>query len=593
MTDIYILGIACYYHDSSATLVKNGKIICAIEEERLTRKKHDNSFPHLSIDFCLKYAGISFNDLSDVAFYEDIPLKFQRFLTEHILATPHSFATFNESLPFWLNERLNLSEILKKKYKYDKDIKFVKHHVSHLSSAFYPSNFTESAYLTIDGVGEWESTTYGTASYERFKQLGHLDFPNSIGLFYSAMTSYLGFSVNDSEYKVMGLAAYGDKNPKTNSYYSRLKQSIHIKEDGSFILEKKCFNFLADDCMYTNELVKLLYLPPRKTKDPVTEEYKNLATAVQLITEEIIIKILNYIYEKTKTDNIVISGGVALNSVANGKILANTSFKRLFIQPASSDAGGSLGSALYTYYHGYPIKEQSSEKFNVYLGPSFTNEYISNFLDSHHIKYTKFETKKELLEKTAKLIYSNKVVGWFQGRMEWGPRALGSRSILANPCTQDMQNILNMKVKHREEFRPFAPAVCIEDAQTYFICDNPIPEPAKYMLMVYPVRESYRPLLPSITHVDGSGRLQTVEKDDNDLYYGLIKEFGKLSGIPILINTSFNIKGEPIVCTPKDAYYCMMSTEIDYLVIGSFLIDRNDNLDDEWQNNRGNYLFSN
>jgi len=404
-------------------------------------------------------------------------------------------------------------------------------------------------------------------------------------LLYSTITAYLGFSVNNSEYKVMGLASYGDMNPETNPFYKKMKKVIDIKYDGSFRLDLSYFRYVYTDRMPSDKLCRLLGGPVRKPKDTLTQKHKDIAAALQIITEEALTKILNHLHKETKCDVLVMAGGVALNSVYNGRILRNTPFKKIWIQPAAGDGGTSLGVACYIY-NTLLGKKRGYVQENAYLGPEFSRQEIKKFLDENNIKYSEFKDEREIIEKTAKMIFENKVVGWFQGRMEWGPRALGARSILANPCNPDAKELLNTKVKHREIFRPFAPVVCEDDALEYFDCDRPVPGPTDFMLMVYPVFRKWHKKLPSVTHVDGSGRLQTIRRKQNPLYYDVIKEFGKLSGIPILINTSFNIRGEPIVCTPYDAYRCMTGTGIDCLVIDRFLVKREDNPQDFWDSEK-------
>ncbi|MHA2009782.1 MAG: carbamoyltransferase family protein [Promethearchaeota archaeon] len=582
---MFILGIGCFYHDSSAALLKDGIVVAAAEEERFTRKKHDTSFPINAIKYCLKSLDITINDIDYVGFYEKPILKFERILFQHIENFPKSAKTFLTSMPSWLNEKLRVVRILRKKLKYKGSVLFVPHHLSHAASAFLISPFKESAILTVDGVGEWTTTAYGIGSDNKIQLKKEIRFPSSIGLLYSTITAYLGFTVNNSEYKVMGLAAYGDMNRETNPYYEKLKEVIDLKDDGSFRLDMDYFVFHFKDRMPSKKMCKLLGGAIRKSETTITQREKDIAAALQLITEDVMTKLLNHVYKVTKCDNIVLAGGVSLNSVYNGKIIKKTPFKKIWIQPNASDGGTAMGAASYIY-HSVLKNQRSFVLKNAYFGPEFTNEVVKEFLEKNDIKYSHFKSKKELLEKTSQLIYENKVVGWFQGRMEWGPRALGSRSILANPCNPKAKELLNEKVKHREIFRPFAPVVCVEDASIYFDCDIPIPEPTDFMLMVYPVKNEWRKKIPSVTHVDGSGRLQTIRRLQNSLYYDLIQEFGKLSGIPILINTSFNIRGEPIVCTPFDAYRCMMGTGIDCLVIDEYLIKREDNPQDMWDSEK-------
>ncbi len=582
---MHILGISCYYHDSSAALLKDGVIVAAAEEERFTRKKHDNSFPINAVNYCLKSQNITIKDISHVGFYEKPFMKFERLLSQHLECFPFSLKTFLSSTPSWFTEKLRVVKTIRKKLKYNGDIMFIDHHLAHAASSFLVSPFKRAAIVTVDGVGEWTTTTYGTGNENNINLMKEIRFPSSIGLLYSTITAYLGFSVNNSEYKVMGLAPYGNMNPGTNEHYHKLRKVIDIKEDGSYRFDMSYFKYHYADRMPSGKLCRLLGGPVRKPESELTQRHKDIAAAAQLITEEIMTKILNFVQKETKLDDIVIAGGVALNSVYNGKILRKTNFKRIWIQPNATDGGTSIGVVSYIYNSILNHKRNYSMT-DAYLGPGFSNYEIKKFLDENKIKYVEFRNDKDLADSTAELIFNNNVVGWFQGRMEWGPRALGARSILSNPCNPKMQEILNLKVKHREKFRPFAPVVCEDDALRYFDCDNPIPEPTDYMLMVYPIRKEYHQKIPAVTHVDGSGRLQTIRRSQNPLYYDLIKEFGKLSGIPILINTSFNIRGEPIVCTPYDAYKCMMGTGIDCLMMGRFLIRREDNSRDEWDSEK-------
>ena len=582
---VFVLGISCYYHDASAALLKDGKIVAAAEEERFSRKKHDTSFPFKAIDYCLKSQNIKIKDLAYIGFYEKPFLKFERVLSQHLEGFPWSLKTFLSSMPSWMTEKLRVIKTIKKKLKYKGDVLFIEHHLAHAAGTFLVSPFEEAAILTIDGVGEWTTTTYGMGKGRDIQLKKEIKFPHSIGLLYSTITAYLGFSVNNSEYKVMGLSPYGNMDRKSNIYYEKLKKVMDVKEDGSYRFDMSYFVFHYKDKMPSKKMCNLLGGGIRDPDDELTQGHKDIAAALQMLTEDVITKILNHVHEETKCDNIVISGGVGLNSVYNGKILKNTKFKKIWMHPNASDGGTSIGVASYIY-HTILDNERNYVLKDAYLGPKFTNEEIKAFLDKNQIKYSEFKDDKEILKTTSKLIFDNNVIGWFWGGMEWGPRALGARSILSNPCNKDMQEILNLKVKHREKFRPFAPVVCEEDALTYFECDEPIPEPTDYMLMVYPIKKEYHDKIPAVTHVDGSGRLQTIRKNQNPLYYGLIKEFGKLSKIPILINTSFNIRGEPIVCSPYDAYKCMMGTGIDYLVIGKFLVKREDNLRDAWDSEK-------
>src|SRR3989338_407376 len=572
---MYIMGISCYYHDAAACIIEDGKIIAAAEEERFTRKKHDSSFPIKAIAYCLKEAGITAQQLNHISYYEKPVLKFQRILNQHLQMAPRSFRVFKDSLISW-TQKMNIEKKIRDELSYTGPISFMEHHASHAASAFFPSPFENAAIVTIDGVGEWATTTIGIGKKNTVKLLKEIHFPHSIGLLYSTITALLGFSVNNSEYKVMGLSPYG--NSKT--YKPHFNKIIKTDSDGSFSLDMSYFDFHYKPWMPSRKLCKLL-CKTRKPDEQVTQQHKDIAAALQQKTEEVMINLLKHAKKETGMDNICIAGGVALNSVANGKLLKQTGFKNIWIQPAAGDSGNSIGAALMLYHHVLGSENRQPQE-TAYLGPSFSDTKIKEFLDSHFIRYTAFKTKTELLKKVAKLIHGNNVIGWFQVRMEWGPRALGARSILSNPCNPKMQEILNLKVKHREKFRPFAPVVCVDDGMAYFECDEPIPLPTDFMLMVYPIRKEWRAKIPAVTHVDGSGRLQTVRREQNPLYYELIKEFGRLSSVPILINTSFNIRGEPIVCTPKDAYWCMMGTGIDYLVMGKYIIKRADNPEDTW-----------
>lgn len=578
---MFILGISCYYHDSSAALLKDGIVIAAAEEERFTRKKHDHSFPLYSIQYCLKKAGITIQEIDHVAFYEKPFLKFERLLYQHLHSFPLSFKTWLTSTPSWINEKLRLPKTLKKKLKYKGDIFFIDHHLSHAASTFLVSPFQEATIVTIDGVGEWLTTTIGHGKGTDIHLSHGLHFPHSVGLLYSTVTAYLGFSVNNSEYKVMGLAAYGEMDRSRNHFYQKLKQTLDLKSDGSFHFDMSYFKFHYSSRMPTSKFCKLLGGPVSPRDAKMTQRHKDISAAVQLLTEDIVTKILHHAHSLHPSKNIVIAGGVALNSVFNGKILKATPFQNIWIQPNASDGGTSIGAASFAYHSilGHPRNFHQKDAF---LGPSFSSSEIQIFLNEHNIIHSKFQNQSDLISKTAQMIHKNQVVSWFQKGLEWGPRALGARSILASPCNSEAKELLNAKVKHREKFRPFAPVVCADDAPTFFECDDPVPEPTDFMLMVYPVKPQWQNQIPSVTHVDGSGRLQTIRKEQNPLYHDLIKQFGKLSGIPILINTSFNIRGEPIVTTPLDAFKCMMGTGIDCLVMDQFLIKRADNPSHIW-----------
>ncbi|MAE13465.1 hypothetical protein CMO92_02785 [Candidatus Woesearchaeota archaeon] len=582
---MYILGISCYYHDSSAALLKDGVIVAAAEEERFSRKKHDNSFPIRAIKYCLASQNISIKDVKIVGFYEKPFLKFERLLSQHMDMFPLTLKTFLSSTPSWINQKLRVISKIRKSLKYKGDVLFIEHHLAHAASSFLVSPFKKAAIVTVDGVGEWTTTTYGVGDGSDIQLLKEIRFPHSLGLLYSTITAYLGFSVNNSEYKVMGLSPYGCMDRKKNPFYQKLRKVIDIKDDGSYRFDLRYFLFHYKDRMPSEKMCRLLGGPIRKDESEISKRHQDIAAALQMVLEDAMTLILNHAYKVTKCENLVMSGGVALNSVYNGKILRNTKFKKVWMQPNATDGGTSIGVASYIYYTLLDYKRSFVQR-DAFLGPEFSREHIKHFLDRNGIVYSEFKNDKDLVKQTAQLIRKNNVIGWFQGRMEWGPRALGSRSILSDATNPDMQEILNLKVKHREKFRPFAPVVCEDDALKYFECDKPIPEPTDYMLMVYPIKKKWQKKIPAVTHVDGSGRLQTIRRNQNKLYYDLIKEFGKLSGIPILINTSFNIRGEPIVCTPFDAYKCMMGTGIDYLVMDSFLIKRDDNPRDKWDSEK-------
>jgi carbamoyltransferase len=582
---MYVLGISCFYHDASAALLKDGKIVVAVQEERFTRKKHDISFPINAVEYCLKSQDITIDDIDYVGFYEKPLLKFERMLYQHLQSFPKSYKSFIGNMPSWFNEKLRVVKFIKKKLNYKKDVLFIEHHLAHAAGSFLISPFKKAAILTVDGVGEWTTTAYGLGNDKDIMLLKEIAFPSSLGLLYSTITAYLGFSVNNSEYKVMGLSPYGQMGKKKNPYYRLLKKLIDIKEDGSYRLDMDYFTYHFKNRMPSKKMCKLLGGPVRKPESEILDRHKDIAAALQIITEEVMIKMLNHVYKKIKCKNIVLAGGVALNSVCNGKMLRNTPFENVWSQPDPGDGGTSIGAACYIY-NSILGKPRVYQLKSAALGPEFSMEEIKNFLDFNKIKYNEFKNDSELINKTAALLMEDNVIGWFQGKMEWGPRALGNRSILSNAINPKMQEILNLKVKHREKFRPFAPVVCMDDALKYFDCDRPIPSPTDFMLMVYPIKEKWQNKIPSVTHVDGSGRLQTIKRNQNKRYYDLIKKFGKLSGIPILINTSFNIRGEPIVCTPQDAYKCMMGTEIDYLIMNKFLIKRADNPKDVWDSEK-------
>lgn len=583
---VYILGISAFYHDSAAGLVRDGEIIAAAQEERFTRKKHDASFPSNAVSYCLKEAGIGIGEVDYVAFYEKPFLKFERLLFTYLAYAPQGLNSFLKAMPVWIKEKIFIKDLIREQLKFDKEIIFPEHHESHAASAFFPSPFKEAAIITLDGVGEWTTTSWGIGKGNKVELKSEIRFPHSLGLLYSAFTYYVGFRVNSGEYKLMGLAPYGQ--PK---YVDLIKKElIDIKPDGSFHLNLKYFNFPVGLTMTNENFHKLFGGPPRKPEGPITQKDMDIARSIQDVTEEIMVKIALHVYKLTKQDYLCLAGGVALNCVGNGRILKEVPFKDIWIQPASGDAGGALGAALVTW-HRYLNKPRAAD--NVHdqqkgslLGP-LPDEDIKGLADSNGWLY-EYIPDSELSVKIAGLIQQQKVIGLCQGRMEFGPRALGSRSIIADARSEKMQSDLNLKVKFRESFRPFAPSVLEEKASEYF--DLSVRSP--YMLLVASVRENKRlngapsenwegikklkvkrSLVPAVTHVDYSARVQTVSEKDNPLYYRIIKEFDAQTNCPVIINTSFNIRGEPIVATASDAYRCFMCTNMDYLLIGNYLFE--------------------
>jgi len=567
---MYTLGISCYYHDSAAALLKDGHVLAAVEEERFTRKKFDDGYPKMAIDWCLDECAISPKQIDSIAFYDKPILKFERLLDNYIAVAPRGLYSFLNTIPKWIHKRLWIKNEIKKHLKgFNGNIVFPDHHMSHAAYAFYTSQFEQSAILTIDGVGEWSTTSFGIGKNNEIKLTNDIRWPHSLGLFYSAFTYFLGFKVNEGEYKLMGLSSYGK--PK---YYDLIKDNlIDIKNDGSIHLNMKYFAFTYDKVMTNKNFADLFGIPPRKEGQKTEQIHFDIGASAQKILEDVILKMVNHISLKTKMKNLCLGGGVALNGVANYKILKDGPFDKIHIPPSPGDAGSAVGSAQYLYYIHNKQKRIIENEYsklvqeNVYVGPSYGNEIIEKFLDSNNIKYEKFN-EESLLKKTVQLISTGNIVGWYQGKMEWGPRALGNRSILADPRNSSMKNILNEKIKHRESFRPFAPSILEEHASEYFDIDIPSP----YMLMVAKVKKPE--IIPAVTHVDGTGRLQTVSKDTNSLYYNLIDEFYKITGVPVLINTSMNVMGEPIVNTPEQAYQMIVKTDMDYLVMGNNLVFR-------------------
>jgi carbamoyltransferase len=558
-----ILGISCFYHDSAVALLKDGRLVAAAHEERFTRKKHDQDFPVHAIRYCLQAGGIQAKDIDFIGFYDKPIIKFERLLTTYIATFPHSLPSFLKSMPVWLKEKLWIPQKIRDELGDRAKLLFVDHHLSHAASAFFVSPFSEAAILTADGVGEWETTTMGLGRDKTLTLQQSIHFPHSLGLFYSAFTYYLGFRVNSAEYKVMGLAPYG-KPIYTNLILDKL---INIQEDGSFWMNMKYFGYDYGLTMTNKHFHELFGAPPRKPESALTQFHKDVAASLQCVTDTIMLRMATALHKKTGNENLCLAGGVALNCVSNSKILASSGFKNMFIQPAAGDAGGAVGVAFYIY-HMLLNNERSYTWSHNFLGPEYSDENIEHVLKQIGLECERYG-RDTLLQKTAQHIADQQVVGWFQGRMEFGPRSLGARSILADARNPENYSRVNLKIKFRESFRPFAPTVIQERMKEYFEFDRPSP----YMLFVAQVRTDRR-CIPAVTHVDGSARLQTITRDDHPLYYDLIVAFEKLTGCPVIINTSFNVRGEPIVCTPLDAIKCFFRTDMDYLVLGSFVLDK-------------------
>ena len=582
-----ILGLSAYYHDSAACLVEDGRIVAAAQEERFTRKKHDHRFPACAVEFCLRHAGITARDLDCVVFYDKPLQKFDRLIETYLDYAPAGIRSFLKAMPLWLREKLWMREQIAKQCGFEGKVLFTEHHESHAASAFFPSPFDSAAILTIDGVGEWATSSFGRGVGNRLELAAELHFPHSLGLLYSAFTYYTGFKVNSGEYKVMGLAPYGE--PR---YVQKiLEELVDLREDGSLRLNMRYFHYCQGLTMTNQAFDRLFGGPPRAPESPLTQRDMDLARSVQEVTETAMLRMARHVHQVTGERNLCLAGGVALNCVGNGRILREGPFERIWIQPAAGDAGGALGAALSVWHQHLdnPRTANVSSMSGSYLGPEFSNDQIRAYLDSAGAAYQQVG-HRDLAARTAALLADEKVVGWFQGRMEFGPRALGARSILGDPRSARMQSVMNLKIKFRESFRPFAPSVLRERVSEWFEidCDSP------YMLLVAPVREHLRiPMtadqdklfgieklnvprstIPAITHVDYSARIQTVEHQDNPLYHDLLLAFERLTGCPVLVNTSFNVRGEPIVCTPEHAYTCFMRTEMDYLVLGDFILDK-------------------
>ncbi|MDF9789239.1 carbamoyltransferase [Polynucleobacter sphagniphilus] len=595
---MYILGISAYYHDSAACLVREGEVIAAAQEERFTRKKHDSAFPDRAIGYCLKEAGIAPHQVDYIVFYDKPFLKFERLFETYLAFAPKGLRSFITSMPVWLKDKLfqksvitdALRDLWGKDIKWEERLLFSEHHLSHAASAFFPSPFASAAVLTMDGVGEWTTTSLAIGQGNKLEVVKEIHFPHSLGLLYSAMTYYTGFKVNSGEYKVMGLAPYG------KPVYADLikKHLIDIKEDGSFALDMRYFNYCTGLTMTSKKFDDVFGGPPREPESELTQREMDLAASVQAVTEEVVIKLAKGIAKSTGQKNLCLAGGVALNCVANGKLLREKVFENIWIQPAAGDAGGAVGAALGAYY--IMLNQPRVVDNNVldgmkgsYLGPEFSHEEIEQELTTCGAIFTS-HAPEEITNKTAQALADGKAIGWMNGRMEFGPRSLGGRSILADPRSPSMQKLLNLKVKYRESFRPFAPSVLREDVSEWFDLGADSP----YMLLVADVAKSkqrtmtpeeealfgidklniLRSSIPSVTHVDYSARVQTVHEKTNPRYYQLIKKFKELTGCPVLVNTSFNVRGEPIVCSPSDAFRCFMGTELDVLVVGNTFLEK-------------------
>ena len=587
-----ILGISAFYHDSAACLVSDGEIVAAAQEERFTRKKHDANFPRKAVEYCLKQGGITSDQLTHIAFYDKPWIKFERLIETYLAFAPIGFASYAKAMPLWIKEKLWMGDLIRREVgNTQADLLYPEHHQSHAASAFYPSPFDRSAILTLDGVGEWATTTWGTGSGNQIDLRYEIRFPHSLGLLYSAFTYYTGFKVNSGEYKVMGLAPYGE--PK----YAQLilDHLIDLKPDGSFRMNMEYFNYCQGLTMTSANFHDLFGGPPRQAESQLGQREMDLARSVQDVTEEVMLRMARHVRKESGEKNLVLAGGVALNCVGNGKILRENIFDRIWIQPAAGDAGGALGAALFTWYQALDNPRKASNNRDSqrgsYLGPALKGSEVESWLKSQNIPYQRYETGG-VTKTVATLLAAEKVVGWFAGRMEFGPRALGGRSILGDARSAKMQKVMNLKIKYRESFRPFAPACLRERVADFFDmnCESP------YMLLVAPIREERRRAMtanenalfgieklnvprsdiPAVTHVDYSARIQTVEREDNPAFYDLIREFENQTGYGVLVNTSFNVRGEPIVCSPEDAYRCFMRTEMDVLVLEDCVLLKED-----------------
>ncbi len=593
---MYILGISCFYHEASASLIKDGKIIAASAEERFSRKKHDSDFPSLAIAYCLKTAKIKVRDLDYIVFYEKPFWKFHRILISALGTYPLAPRLFAKAMITWLSDKLWVKSIISDKLKADKNkILFVPHHISHAASAYFPSGFKKSAVLTFDGVGEWSTTTYGTGEDNKLEIKKEIRFPHSLGLLYSTFTAFLGFEVNDGEYKVMGMAPYGKP-----LYINKVKKLAKVHSDGSLTLNMKYFSFhRTTNKSFSNNFTNLfgnprprdLYFFTKKSGYPsyfgekptnykelceLNQKYADIAASIQKFTEEVILMLAQTVHKETKTNNLCIAGGVGLNSVANGTLLRHGPFKRIFVQPAAGDDGGSLGAALYAYYTLLGKKKRYTQTTS-YFGQQFSDKEIEAFLKKNRIKFKKFISEKSLVDFLAKSIARKKIVGFFHGRSEWGPRALGARSIIADPRSEEMKDIVNTKIKFREPYRPFAPVVLREKAAEYFELGNlEHKHLTNFMLGVFQVKKSKKKIIPAITHIDGSARPQIITRVQNARYYDIVKKFGTITGVPVLMNTSFNLKGEPIVNSPQNAFATFKKSGLDILALERYIVLKED-----------------
>ncbi|MCX5772719.1 MAG: carbamoyltransferase [Candidatus Hydrogenedentes bacterium] len=583
-----LLGISAFYHDSAACFVRDGDIVAAAQEERFSRKKHDPRFPSNAAAYCLKEGAVDINDVDYVVFYDKPFVKFERLLMTYLAIAPRGLRSFISQMPAWLKEKIFMRATIRRELGYSGKILFASHHQSHAAAAFFPSPFEKAAFITLDGVGEWATSTYGVGEGNRVRILKQINFPHSLGLLYSAFTYFTGFKVNSGEYKLMGLAPYGEP----TFVPAILRELIDIKEDGSFRLNMEYFDYCAGLRMTSDKFARLFGGPARKPESKITQREMDLARSIQMVTEEVILRMARHVHRETGMENLCLAGGVALNCVANSRVLREGPFRDIWIQPSAGDAGNALGCALFAWHQllGNERVPSPRRQKATYLGPSFQDEAIQSYLDLEQIPYSRFESAEQLCDGVSDLIIGGKVVGWFQGRMEFGPRALGARSILGDARSREMQSVLNLKIKFRESFRPFAPTVLSEHINEYFELDRQSP----YMLLVAPLKRdrlceldpAHRNLagfeklkvarseIPAVTHVDNSARIQSVDKQDNPLYHRLIERFYEKTGCPVIINTSFNVRGEPIVCTPQEAFTCFMRTHMDYLVMGPFLLDK-------------------